>query len=250
MDFKDRLKAARLSRGLSQKELARSIYVSRSAVAKWENGLGLPCKDSYYALLRTFSLEEAEFPLYDEEEARSTASNRKRHLVRTAIFYAILLFIIAAPLVLLYATEHGFGFTPSMAAGTVWKGTNVLQSDGYTVFYDTVNGEVAVMDSFCVIKKVALGYQKIDIASSKRTVFDTSGNTHGDLYSFARNDGGYIHIFRTERYLVDSPAIVQFYLLKDLKANEKGISVLANAYFETDEAISEFEANGENFVLK
>ena len=35
MEFKDKLKALRRERGLSQKALAEAIFVSRSAVAKW-----------------------------------------------------------------------------------------------------------------------------------------------------------------------------------------------------------------------
>jgi len=42
MEFKDRIRELRLERGLSQQALADAIYISRSAIAKWENGLGLP----------------------------------------------------------------------------------------------------------------------------------------------------------------------------------------------------------------
>ena len=39
MQFNERLKELRLKKGISQAELAKAIFVSRSAVAKWENGL-------------------------------------------------------------------------------------------------------------------------------------------------------------------------------------------------------------------
>ena len=42
MAFKDRLKEFRQFKKITQSELAKMIFVSRSAVAKWENGLGLP----------------------------------------------------------------------------------------------------------------------------------------------------------------------------------------------------------------
>ena len=44
MEFRDRLKKLREERKLSQSGLARQIYVSRSAVAKRENGSGFPGK--------------------------------------------------------------------------------------------------------------------------------------------------------------------------------------------------------------
>ena len=36
MEFKDQLKNYRTARGISQQALADAIFVSRSAVAKWE----------------------------------------------------------------------------------------------------------------------------------------------------------------------------------------------------------------------
>lgn len=42
MAFADKLKKLREEHGLSQAALAKRIYVSRSAVAKWENGSGSP----------------------------------------------------------------------------------------------------------------------------------------------------------------------------------------------------------------
>ena len=50
MEFKDRLKKLRKEKAISQQELANAIYVSRSAVAKWENGLGLPNPESMVTL--------------------------------------------------------------------------------------------------------------------------------------------------------------------------------------------------------
>lgn len=56
MEFKDKLKSLRKERGLSQQALADSIFISRSAVAKWENGLGLPNDESMNALLTYFDV--------------------------------------------------------------------------------------------------------------------------------------------------------------------------------------------------
>lgn len=57
MEFKDKLKSLRASKNISQQALADAIYVSRSAVAKWENGLGCPSPDSLEALARYFEVE-------------------------------------------------------------------------------------------------------------------------------------------------------------------------------------------------
>ena len=51
MEFSEKLKALRSEKGISQAKLAADIHISRSAVAKWENGLGLPNDDNDLFLL-------------------------------------------------------------------------------------------------------------------------------------------------------------------------------------------------------
>lgn len=58
MEFGKRLKMLRQERGLSQQKLADMIFISRSAVAKWESGLGLPSEESYDALATVFGISK------------------------------------------------------------------------------------------------------------------------------------------------------------------------------------------------
>lgn len=58
MAFADKLKHLREEHGLSQTALAKRIFVSRSAVAKWENGLGLPDDGNLQALCDYFHVKE------------------------------------------------------------------------------------------------------------------------------------------------------------------------------------------------
>ena len=50
MDFGEKLKALRTERGLTQEQLAARLYVSRTAVSKWETGGGSPNLDSLQAV--------------------------------------------------------------------------------------------------------------------------------------------------------------------------------------------------------
>ena len=77
MEFKDRLKALRQENKISQQALANAIYVSRSAIAKWENGLGLPSQASYRALLDYFKITDEELPLNEEIDIASVSKNKK-----------------------------------------------------------------------------------------------------------------------------------------------------------------------------
>lgn len=60
MSFADKLKELRQDKGISQAKLAEEIFVSRSAVAKWENGLGLPNDESLKLMAEYFGVTEKE----------------------------------------------------------------------------------------------------------------------------------------------------------------------------------------------
>ena len=56
MEFHEKLQELRKQRGLTQEELAQALYVSRTAVSKWESGRGYPGIDSLKAIARYFSV--------------------------------------------------------------------------------------------------------------------------------------------------------------------------------------------------
>lgn len=56
MEFYEKLQELRKSRGLTQEELAEALYVSRTAVSKWESGRGYPSIDSLKDISSYFSV--------------------------------------------------------------------------------------------------------------------------------------------------------------------------------------------------
>lgn len=76
MEFCKKLKKLRIEKGISQQQLADMIFVSRSAVAKWENGLGLPSKESYDALASFFEVSK-DFLITEEAEQIIINKNKK-----------------------------------------------------------------------------------------------------------------------------------------------------------------------------
>lgn len=56
MEFYEKLQELRKSRGLTQEELAEALYVSRTAISKWESGRGYPSIDSLKAISNYFSV--------------------------------------------------------------------------------------------------------------------------------------------------------------------------------------------------
>ena len=56
MEFHEKLQELRKSRGLTQEELAEALYVSRTAISKWESGRGYPSIDSLKEISSYFSV--------------------------------------------------------------------------------------------------------------------------------------------------------------------------------------------------
>ena len=56
MEFHEKLQELRKSRNLTQEELAEALYVSRTAVSKWESGRGYPSIDSLKEISAYFSI--------------------------------------------------------------------------------------------------------------------------------------------------------------------------------------------------
>ena len=100
MEFCDKLKELRAVKGVSQTKLAADIHISRSAVAKWENGLGLPNDESLKLLSEYFGVSIDEL-LPDKPTAETivsknkTIDQQKKVILGFSIGCAIGLFILA-----------------------------------------------------------------------------------------------------------------------------------------------------------
>ncbi|MBQ2865758.1 MAG: helix-turn-helix transcriptional regulator [Clostridia bacterium] len=99
MEFSEKLKKLRNERNISQAKLAADIHISRSAVAKWENGLGLPGDESLKLLADYFGITIGELiPNKSNEEIlvskNRTIDQQKKVIISFAAGCAIGLFIL------------------------------------------------------------------------------------------------------------------------------------------------------------
>lgn len=76
MEFSEKLQELRKSRGLTQEELAEALYVSRTAVSKWESGRGYPSIDSLKVISNYFTVTIDE--LLSGEKLLSIAEKENR----------------------------------------------------------------------------------------------------------------------------------------------------------------------------
>ena len=102
MEFNEKLQELRKSRSLTQEELAEALFVSRTAISKWESGRGYPSIDSLKEISRYFSVTIDD--LICSDEMISVAENEKREFIDKYVSFicnaldillAILLFIPA-----------------------------------------------------------------------------------------------------------------------------------------------------------
>ena len=83
--FKDKLKELREKEGLSQQELADKLFVSRSAVAKWENGNGIPSDVNLDTICKFFDIDKKQLKPKNEDYAY-TKGKKIKLLILLIIF--------------------------------------------------------------------------------------------------------------------------------------------------------------------
>jgi len=98
MEFSEKLKELRSEKGISQAKLAADIHISRSAVAKWENGLGLPSDESLKMLAEYFGVGVGELlPDKNNEEIlvekNKTIARQKNAIIGISFGCALSLFV-------------------------------------------------------------------------------------------------------------------------------------------------------------
>ena len=80
MEFHEKLQELRKNRGLTQEELAEGLYVSRTAISKWESGRGYPSIDSLKEISNYFSVTIDE--LLSSEKLLSIAERENKTNLR------------------------------------------------------------------------------------------------------------------------------------------------------------------------
>ena len=114
MEFHEKLQELRKSRSLTQEELAEALFVSRTAVSKWESGRGYPGIDSLKEIARFFSVTVDE--LICPKEIISAAENEKKDFIsRYLTLICGVLDILPAILLFIPAFGNGAGSRETVA---------------------------------------------------------------------------------------------------------------------------------------
>ena len=152
MEFSQKLQALRKSRDLTQEELASQLYVSRTAISKWESGRGYPNIESLKAIAAFFGITVDELLSTDEMLSVAEANSRQKDARFRDLIYGLLDLSMA----LLF-------FLPFFAS----RGDNVIESTSLL----SLNGVMpyskilffTITSTSVIIGVIALTLQNIDV---------------------------------------------------------------------------------------
>ena len=221
MQFNEKLKELRLKKGISQTELAEKIFVSRSAIAKWENGLGLPSDDSLNQLAEFFGVEPSELLSDPTMETvivtkNSTISKQKLWIISISVF-AVIAAIVLIALCGYFANRST---TPIVSRYLIFETEKELDIDGLNsypddeistdcIFANSRTFEIkqsvgAIRLPKLLVKTVTNGVVSYEMVDSSSVIFTCSDNIFL-RYENEQEQGNslYVNILPAEYYSVE-----------------------------------------------
>ena len=115
MTFGVKLKKLRIDNNLTQDELAKKIYVTRTAISKWESDRGYPNIDSLKAISKFFSVSIDDLLSSDEVLTIAEEDNKQQETRFKDLVYALLDLSIAMLLFLPFFAENTEGVIRSVS---------------------------------------------------------------------------------------------------------------------------------------
>ena len=90
MEFNEKLQELRKNKGPTQEELAEALYVSRTAISKWESGRGYPSIDSLKEIAKFFSVTIDELLSSDEVLSIAEEDNKQKEKQLKSLVFGLL----------------------------------------------------------------------------------------------------------------------------------------------------------------
>ena len=156
MEFNEKLKELRIKNNISQSGLAKEIYVSRSAIAKWENGLGMPSDDNLLAIEKYFHISHDYF--FSSEELREEylkRIKRKNIIINTSIISVVIILLFLTVFWLestKFCLKNGDRITVGNETYIIYKNNNMFE--GTCSLESSFKNDVKTLDSITVWKGI------------------------------------------------------------------------------------------------
>ena len=119
MEFNEKFQELRKQKGLTQEELAEKLYVSRTAISKWESGRGYPNIESLKVIAKFFSVTVDELLSSGEALTIAEEDNKRKEMHFRDLLYGLLDLCIAMLLFLPFFAENADGTIQSVSLITL-----------------------------------------------------------------------------------------------------------------------------------
>jgi len=263
-EFKDKLKERRCAEGLSQQQLADKLFVSRSAVAKWENGLGYPSPDCREQIRSLFGVDDSFFATDAPEEILCTKNRKLRRL--SVVLRALAGTCAAIVIVLMILLFSGYRFS----AGDIFSEHSAdvpeLQfTDGEYVFdcilWDVTDGEGntigSMMDAIRAARKTGPLYREATGNKEYCTKYwlvteDNQRAAYLEVYHGRDADYYFLKWVSTLESFdpADSEMNTKYTMLTDrITVNGQEKQLLYYSFFKMEEEIITLKADGKPLLL-
>lgn len=195
MEFKENLKRVRMEKGLTQAQLAEKLFVSRSTIAKWESGLGLPNPESMALLEKLFDISASDLATKEPEKV-IVKKNQKLRIIGEIILWLTIFSLLVMMIYLPFAIHNGeYGFTSEMAAGS-YADNKYIDIGDYRIYYSTFEGAFedgrpwSDLQGFRLVKKHLWGCTVSEDDYTYK-VFTKNNYVVGRLYTIKGKNGYY-----------------------------------------------------------
>ena len=115
MEFNEKLQELRKQKGLTQEDLAEKLYVSRTAISKWESGRGYPNIESLKAIAKFFGVTVDELLSSGEVLTIAEEDSRRKEKHFKDLMFGLLDICIAMLLFLPFFSEDADGIIQSVS---------------------------------------------------------------------------------------------------------------------------------------
>ena len=115
MEFNEKLQELRKQKELTQEELAEKLYVSRTAISKWESGRGYPNIESLKAIAKFFGVTVDELLSSGEVLTLAEEDNKRKEKHFRDLMYGLLDLCIAMLLFLPFFAKKADGIVQSVS---------------------------------------------------------------------------------------------------------------------------------------
>lgn len=133
MEFNEKLQELRKQKNLTQEELAQKLFVSRTAISKWESGRGYPNIESLKAISKFFCVTVDELLSGDELLSISEEDNKKKEARLRELMFGLLDISVVTLLFLPFFGQKTNGIIQSISLLSLTDIPSYLKTGYYAI---------------------------------------------------------------------------------------------------------------------